>query len=41
MAVRDELFPQRRTTRLPGGYMGKMLRVDMTTGSLTDRKSVV
>src|SRR5258705_1039709 len=29
-------FPSVRTTRLPGGYMGKILRVDMTTGKLTD-----
>jgi len=36
MASSSELFPTRRTTRLPGGYMGKMLRVDMTTGSLQD-----
>ena len=31
----SDLFPQRRTTPLPGG-MGKILRVDMTTGALTD-----
>ncbi len=29
-------FPNQRKTRLPGGYMGKILRVDMTTGKLTD-----
>ena len=29
-------FPAVRQTRLPGGYMGKILRVDMTTGKLTD-----
>ena len=29
-------FPSARTTRLPGGYMGKILRVDMTTGKFTD-----
>ena len=29
-------FPAQRKTRLPGGYMGKVLRVDMTTGKLTD-----
>ena len=29
-------FPTARKTRLPGGYMGKILRVDMTTGELTD-----
>ena len=30
------LFPAKRTTPLPGGYMGKILRVDLTTGTLTD-----
>jgi aldehyde:ferredoxin oxidoreductase len=29
-------FPSQRKTRLPGGYMGKILCVDMTTGKLTD-----
>jgi aldehyde:ferredoxin oxidoreductase len=29
-------FPLQRTTPLPGGYMGKILRVDLTTGSLRD-----
>lgn len=29
-------FPAKRKTRLPGGYMGKILRVDMTAGKLTD-----
>src|SRR4029078_1162494 len=29
-------FPAARQTRLPGGYMGKILRVDMTSGKLTD-----
>ena len=28
-------FPIQRQTRLPGGYMGKILRVDMNTGKLT------
>jgi Aldehyde:ferredoxin oxidoreductase len=28
------LFPSHRTTPLPGGYMGKILRVDLTTGTL-------
>jgi len=28
-------FPSVRQTRLPGGYMGKILRVDMTAGKLT------
>ena len=32
----SDLFPARRTTRLPGGYMGKVLRVDLTTGKFTD-----
>jgi len=36
MAASDGLFPARRTTPLPGGYMGKILRVDMTSGALTD-----
>ncbi len=36
MANSSDLFPQQRTTALPGGYMGKILRVDMTTGSLKD-----
>ena len=30
------LFPSTRTTPLPGGYMGKLLRVDLTTGSSKD-----
>jgi aldehyde:ferredoxin oxidoreductase len=30
------LFPAARTTPLPGGYMGKILRVDLTTGTLRD-----
>ncbi len=30
------LFPAQRTTPLPGGYMGKILRVDLTTGALKD-----
>jgi hypothetical protein len=30
------LFPAKRTTSLPGGYMGKILRVDLTTGLMTD-----
>src|SRR5712692_406572 len=34
MANEAELFPQQRTTRLPGGYMGRILRVDLTTGSM-------
>ncbi len=31
-----ELFPRERKTRLPGGYMGKILRVDLTSGSMRD-----
>ncbi|HEY1373151.1 MAG TPA: aldehyde ferredoxin oxidoreductase N-terminal domain-containing protein [Candidatus Binatia bacterium] len=34
--LNGELFPARRTTRLPGGYMGRILRVDLTTGKFTD-----
>ncbi len=30
------LFPEKRTTPLPGGYMGKILRIDLTTGTLRD-----
>jgi aldehyde:ferredoxin oxidoreductase len=30
------LFPSKRTTSLPGGYMGKILRVDLTTGLMRD-----
>ena len=30
------LFPPQRTTPLPGGYMGKILRVDLTTGAVKD-----
>ncbi len=38
MANRDyaNFFPDVRQTRLPGGYMGKILRVDMTAGKLMD-----
>ncbi len=32
----SSIFPQRRTTRLPGGYMGRILRVNLTTGRTTD-----
>jgi aldehyde:ferredoxin oxidoreductase len=28
------IFPQKRITRLPEGYMGRVLRVDLTTGSV-------
>src|SRR4026209_2416033 len=30
------LFPSTRTTPLPGGYMGKILRVNLTSGALID-----
>jgi aldehyde:ferredoxin oxidoreductase len=36
MANETDLFPVQRRTRLPGGYMGKILRVNLTTGSLKD-----
>ena len=31
-----ELFPASRTTPIPGGYMGRILRVDLSTGRLRD-----
>ena len=31
---RADLYPTTRKTRLPGGYMGKLLRVDLTTGRM-------
>ncbi|HEU4340260.1 MAG TPA: aldehyde ferredoxin oxidoreductase N-terminal domain-containing protein [Candidatus Binatia bacterium] len=31
-----DFFPSRRATPLPGGYMGKILRVDLTTGTVRD-----
>jgi hypothetical protein len=30
------LFPAQRTTPLPGGYMGTILRADLTSGTLRD-----
>src|SRR6266571_7858291 len=30
------IFPSQRTTPLPGGYMGKILRVDLMTGAMRD-----
>ncbi len=36
MATSAELFPRERNTKLPGGYMGTILRVDLTTGSMRD-----
>ena len=34
-ASRDDLFPKVRRTPLPGGYMGKLLRIDLTAGTCT------
>lgn len=31
-----ELFPSTRRTSLPGGYMGRVLRVDLSSGSMRD-----
>ena len=36
MANSSDIFPRQRKTRLPGGYMGRILRVDLTTGSMRD-----
>jgi len=36
MATTADIFPKERKTKLPGGYMGKVLRVDLTTGSFKD-----
>ena len=33
---KDSIFPKRRSTPIPGGYMGKILGVDLTEGKLTD-----
>ncbi|MBI4331199.1 MAG: hypothetical protein HY673_07960 [Chloroflexi bacterium] len=32
----ESIFPKRRSTPIPGGYMGKVLRVDLSSGKLTD-----
>src|SRR5437868_10792705 len=32
-AASGQLFPSVRQTPLPGGYMGKLLRVDLTAGT--------
>src|SRR5712692_4037938 len=32
----SNFFPARRQTKLPGGYMGKVLRVDLSAGKFTD-----
>ena len=37
MANPSDIFPVQRRTKLPGGYMGKILRVNLTTGSLKTR----
>ena len=31
----SDLFPRTRSTTLPGGYMGKILRADLTSGELS------
>ena len=36
MATTSDIFPAQRKTKMPGGYMGKVLRVDLTTGSFKD-----
>lgn len=36
MANSSDIFPRERKTNLPGGYMGKILRVDLTSGSMQD-----
>ena len=36
MANSSDIFPRERKTKLPGGYMGKILRVDLTSGSMQD-----
>lgn len=36
MANSADIFPRERKTKLPGGYMGRILRVDLTTGLLRD-----
>ncbi len=36
MTIAADLLPRERTTPLPGGYMGKILRVNLSTGALTD-----
>lgn len=34
LALEKEFFPSSRRSFLPGGYMGKVLRVDLTSGSM-------
>ena len=36
MLLNSELFPRERKTALPGGYMGKILRVDLSSGTMKD-----
>ncbi len=36
MADSQSLFPRERKTKLPGGYMGKILRVDLGSGSMKE-----
>lgn len=36
MSMDIELFPKQRKTKLPGGYMGRILRVDLSTGAMKD-----
>jgi len=36
MANTSDIFPPERKTKLPGGYMGKILRVDLTSGSMRE-----
>jgi len=36
MSMNGEIFPRERKTVLPGGYMGKILRVNLTSGSMKD-----
>ena len=36
MLLNGELFPRERKTALPGGYMGKILRADLSSGTMKD-----
>src|SRR5574341_1530030 len=36
MTSSSDIFPERRVTSLPGGYMGRVLSVNLTTGSIKD-----
>ena len=33
--ITRDFFPPQRKSRLPGGYMGKILRVDLSRGNLS------